>query len=651
MAAGLAAVAAAYLLPLRHYGLMIVDEGFYLHPTLRMLQGEVLYRDVWTFYAPLRHHVMEWAFRLGGPSLLLARSILVALLVATVVLAYRVGRRLAGPALAWVPAAVYALAPGPFQKAWFGVCSMGFFLLLARALEKPGRGRFLALGALAGTTLVTRQEIGLAQIGLGLAATAAPFLAAPLWHVRHREGAAGDLVGFAAGAAAVTGVVAAYYAAQGALGDLLQAVFVSAFRQMSVHASGFSVLFAPGVLKSHPEGAGAVVALLAPAVVYPLVGVALAVRVVRRGIDARSALVGALLVYGAATLSQAWHPPVLFRLQQSALPLYLLVAWGADELAGAVRRRGGVGPWIARAVAVVPVAAGAALVWLATGGAPIIGGLLEFSGTWRMRAYDAPVRVLGDTTYTDWHTAEEVRLVRAFFEAHTRPGEPVFVGPSHSLYYVLLDRPNPTRIVEEHMLHGDHILSDDQKREEMARLLASPTRYALIDASWWASPEIRDRVHRTLLEHFRPIRHYGASRAGTRGMLVLERRDDAPAQRFGAAYRRFLSGRRGPGDLREAEALALRLGDEPLPHALLGKLLFQAERWDDAARALEAAWQLDPADAHLLEQAASIRLRQRRLDEAATLAARARAVRPSPELDRLEQSIARRRTPRTGELR
>jgi hypothetical protein len=50
------------VVPLRDRGLILPDEGWYLYPTLRMLEGEVLYRDLWTFYAPLRYHLLAWLF-------------------------------------------------------------------------------------------------------------------------------------------------------------------------------------------------------------------------------------------------------------------------------------------------------------------------------------------------------------------------------------------------------------------------------------------------------------------------------------------------------------------------------------------------------------------------------------------------------------
>ena len=94
---------------------MIVDDGWYLQPVLRMRAGEILCRDIWTFYAPGIHHALEWLFRVTGPSILAARTLLALGIVVSVVLTYRLARRLAPPWLAWLQDAVYGLAPGPWH--------------------------------------------------------------------------------------------------------------------------------------------------------------------------------------------------------------------------------------------------------------------------------------------------------------------------------------------------------------------------------------------------------------------------------------------------------------------------------------------------------------------------------------------------------
>jgi hypothetical protein len=211
--------ALAYLLPLRAYGITVSDDGWYLEPVLRMREGAVLYRDVWTFYAPLPHHLFEALFESTGASILAARTLLAVAIAATAALSYRLARRGAPASIAWLPGAVFALVPGPWPKAFLGLCTAAFFVALARALERPLARRFAALGLVAGLTLATRQDLGVAQLAILLVAAPLPALfprgfnrSAP----RSRLYAA--FVPAAAGLAAwalVLVPIAAYYASRG----------------------------------------------------------------------------------------------------------------------------------------------------------------------------------------------------------------------------------------------------------------------------------------------------------------------------------------------------------------------------------------------------------------------------------------------------
>src|SRR5262249_29491932 len=146
------------------------DDGWWLAPVLRMRAGEILYRDVWTFYAPLSLHGFAWLFDVTGPSVIAARVLMLAEIVAAAVLAYGFTRRFAPRWIAWLPGAVYALAPGPWHKSYYGLVSIAFFVLLARAFERPRAWRFAALGAMAGAALATRQDLGIAQLAIAFTA-------------------------------------------------------------------------------------------------------------------------------------------------------------------------------------------------------------------------------------------------------------------------------------------------------------------------------------------------------------------------------------------------------------------------------------------------------------------------------------------------
>ena len=119
----LVAASAAVLWPLRPYGLQMGNDGWLLHPAVRMQEGEVLYRDVLTYYAPLRYHLFERVFALFGPSFLLSRTVWVLMFVASAALAFRLCLRLLPVWLAWGPPAVYVLAPGPWVASHLAAAS------------------------------------------------------------------------------------------------------------------------------------------------------------------------------------------------------------------------------------------------------------------------------------------------------------------------------------------------------------------------------------------------------------------------------------------------------------------------------------------------------------------------------------------------
>ena len=58
--------------------LTAADESIHLYEAKRILNGEVLYRDVYTVYPPASFHVAAWLFELFGTSLLVVRGFHVA---------------------------------------------------------------------------------------------------------------------------------------------------------------------------------------------------------------------------------------------------------------------------------------------------------------------------------------------------------------------------------------------------------------------------------------------------------------------------------------------------------------------------------------------------------------------------------------------
>jgi hypothetical protein len=620
----LIACTGAAVLPLRRFGLIVNDEGWLLHPVLRMLDGEILYRDVWVHYAPLRYHAVAGLFSVTGPSLLVSRTLLGLLIVASAAGLFCLARRFSPRWLAWLPGAVYALAPGPWHKAPYAFCTVVWLLALVRALELPTRPRLVALGLAIGLSLGTRHDLGLLQVVLTVAVVVAyPGLGAIGPAPRRRALA---WVGLPAGLAVVP--LVAWYWSQGALTDLADALFVRAFAQ----AAGSPIeplvaLLSPTSFGATIEGGRAGALLLAPPFVYAAFAAVWVLEVRRGGITPRTILGGTLLATALATLPQVYLPPLVARFLQSAAPCYLLATWLVAELVRRADSR-----FVAAAAGLTACAAGAAVVWLAVAGIPRIQPWPDYTGSWRLRRDSAPVLVLGDRIFTSFQNAEEIRLVRAFLHDRAPADQPVFAWPWLSLYYVLLERPNPTRAVFERILPGDFAMTSSMKHREMERLLASDARYALVWKHWWRNAADGDEVRVALARAFAPVRRYG-------DVIIFERTSEPDRLTLGEISRRMERGEARDGDVESLMDLARSNPREPLPLLLLAKVAIATGQHEHAATMIEFAAGLDPHDAAGLEWLAAHALRSGRVDEAAALVQRARSIRDSPMLRRLDTRL------------
>jgi tetratricopeptide (TPR) repeat protein len=217
----------------------------------------------------------------------------------------------------------------------------------------------------------------------------------------------------------------------------------------------------------------------------------------------------------------------------------------------------------------------------------------------RSLRYFAPIQVLGDEILTDENTVEEIRLVQAFIAERTQPNEPIFTAPRHSIYHLLLDRPNPTAFLGDFSF-ANLAMSGERKRSEMRRLLASETRYAIVEREWWANPSdpsrpILDAVHSA----FVPVRLYGS-------MAILERDSSSKRLRMQAIARRIWRKRIAHGDALTLWEIVQERPNEPVAHQLLGELLLAQRKFPAAKSSLESALRLDPANPYLRSQLAEL---------------------------------------------
>ncbi|HYE98182.1 MAG TPA: hypothetical protein VEJ18_04690, partial [Planctomycetota bacterium] len=288
--------------------------------------------------------------------------------------------------------------------------------------------------------------------------------AGPGWSSRLRA-----LAAYAAGGAAVGLIFVCILLAQGALGAFLEDCVFFVLRNYSdIQSVPYGTLFG---MFDHRSGPGivAVEVLLTWPAAAPLVAAALELALVLR--DRRGRRLTALLaVHGTVHLGAALHRPDFVHLHIVAMvPTALLLAHlhllrGQPAAASDARRS-------------LSACSAAALLGLA---AVCVGGAWTIVAD-ALRAPRHPVPSVGSGAWTSSPPlAETVEGVARLVKTRTAAGEPIFVFPHSSVYYLAADRPNATRFDVPLESPGREPMID-----EIVRTLdREKVRYVVLD-TWW----------------------------------------------------------------------------------------------------------------------------------------------------------------------
>jgi hypothetical protein len=422
-------------LALLRVGVDDLDEGYFAQQALRVLHGQVPFRDFETLYSPGLAYLHAALFALaGGPNVLALRALALlsraALSAATYVMARPLVRN---PLWAALPAIVLLVGLDDAPERWEphpGWLSTLFAVLAAMVICRSLTTRALVLaGALCGVSYVFKQNTGVFML-----------LAIAFW-TRQRSIYA---------LAAFGGVTALW------LGPLALAV------------TDVSKL---GALVGAVNQAG----LVAAPELTMLVPLACLVAAVRNG--PHWYLVAGLALFATQiprmdTLHLAWSAPILLALGAVALE---------------------------RARAPIVIAALIGLVALAI---PVAAARLQFIAQPReaIANLEAPTR-----------TAHDLADTIADVQSRTSPSDPIFVYPTSPLVYVLSDRGNPTRF--------DHVNPGAANPQQIANLIADLERaepQAVVISDFWAAAWGPSQVNRALEDyltsHFVDAARYGAYR-------------------------------------------------------------------------------------------------------------------------------------------
>ena len=161
-----------YLCVFRHVTALEPDEGIILQGAQRILTGQVLYRDFFSFYTPGSYYALALIFRIFGSSLAVARTALALTGAILSVVSYLLARRVCSRTVALTLAALATLTTLPYRFLVLHNWDSTLLACLAiysavRLLEMPGRKWAFALGSLASLTVLFEQSKG-AGLCLGL---------------------------------------------------------------------------------------------------------------------------------------------------------------------------------------------------------------------------------------------------------------------------------------------------------------------------------------------------------------------------------------------------------------------------------------------------------------------------------------------------
>ncbi|MBV9601074.1 MAG: glycosyltransferase family 39 protein [Chloroflexi bacterium] len=171
-----------------HFWVDLVDEGYFLDLSQRVLNGALPYRDFTTYYTPGIFYLFAAAFKLFGANLLVIRYLMAVIRGLCALLLYALTRRVAPWPLAWLPVTfvflfdAWPIEPEPHPSWPSLVACLLTMEFLVRHLTTR-RLYWLALaGASAGVAYFFKQNIGaFTAIGVGSYVLLRPRTSTSLW--------------------------------------------------------------------------------------------------------------------------------------------------------------------------------------------------------------------------------------------------------------------------------------------------------------------------------------------------------------------------------------------------------------------------------------------------------------------------------------
>jgi hypothetical protein len=515
----------------------LLDEGSTAAQALRILNGEVIYRDFFTVVTPASYFTVAGLFQLFGEQLIVLRWAAVACGLAVLLVTLTIGRRVA----AWPFAAAagllttvwgWFLGTPNFYSLQAALCALIALWCYLRDVERPHPKWVVLAGAFAGLAALTKQNVGAyAAAGLLLSIWLSALFDQSL-DARGRLRRSGLLI---AGVAAPFVPALLYLLIAGA-GPYLYESWI--YYPLAKYPERFALPF-PALYPILPEhgvltlrdamaalATGRVpepavfdiwvkLVLYLPVLVYPLTAAVLAWLAYRchrrRDADAwrEGRMLIAIAVTGALLLLQTWPRADLTHLLFGMQPTFVLFGYLTFFAWRAMRRLPGPRTAVSAALLVVTLAPHALLLW---------NGYRRTD--WEYANYVAWLETgRGQGIRAVPIEANRIDTVTRYLAEHTAPDEPIFVVPWAAGFYFLADRANPTRT--------DFMLFEDPDAYPclLWRLEQNPPTYVVYGYTW-------DVDERRFRDYAAPVDQYIRSRyaieSSVDGYEIWRRIDGAP---------------------------------------------------------------------------------------------------------------------------
>ncbi len=503
IALGLFFLSFLYLCLFRRASWIDLDEGIILQGAQRILDGQVLYRDFFSFFTPGSYYLLALVFRVFGDSYLVAHTLVAVVGAGFSPITYLLARRVCGRQASLLVSGLMTATAVPMRfivlHNWDSTLWACLALYCAvRLLETSSSGWAFAAASFASLTVLFEQSKGAGLLlGLGLG-----FLIIALYSQTPNIFTRRRLTAIALGLAWPLLITFAYFASRHALGEMLS----SWFWPLQHYSTANHVPYGFGNLPEETQyklfHTGSLVTQLVVRLVFssrywipylPLFGIGLLLRLIvpkwRKiavGSDWSyyvlvSAVIAGLLPTIVAVRADCFHflflQPIFF----------LLLAWLLDG-------RGIRSPFIARVAPVVGFCLVVSLFAMA-------GQTLLFQATAHI-----PVTSRRGTFYLGNND-----MVINFVQANVAPGEHTLFYPYMATYYYLTATYSPTRF--EFQQPGMH--SPEQVQEMLKEFAAHPTRIVLYEPAFsdhihdaWPNTPARDLVQDPMADYI--ARNYKA---------------------------------------------------------------------------------------------------------------------------------------------